>query len=280
MPYLGCLLYNVLVPSVIRHILDFSSILFAMLLMAWPCILPSSPLLSSTSSAVLFVALPHVLPFLLLSSFLLSSTVNTPYTYAPFHHIWNTQLLSFFFLSLVSLILLHTLSSYLLVLQIYFGALIFPFLSLDFCSCRLDTQTSYIFNTLFLAFSLVLPLTKWEHAFLWAGCSWYYGIVVETLWQYLRSIDRMLNFANLLLCLLGCKIFTQPDAYFPTDYYSNLAWDDLITLQVQVDKRNLMEFLLFSIHYLYNYYMVCALLSHTHVIYHVTSCDVILWLWL
>jgi len=41
---------------------------------------------------------------------------------------------------------------------------------------------------------------------------------------------------------------------------SNLACDDLITLQVQVDKKNLIEFLLFSIHYLYNYYMVCALL--------------------
>jgi len=35
-----------------------------------------------------------------------------------------------------------------------------------------------------------------------------------------------------------------------------------------------MEFLLDSIHYLYNYYMVCALLFHTH---HVTpSCDVTL----
>jgi len=36
-----------------------------------------------------------------------------------------------------------------------------------------------------------------------------------------------------------------------------------------------MEFLLFSIYYLYNYYMVCVLLSYTH---HVTfpSCDVTL----
>jgi len=31
-----------------------------------------------------------------------------------------------------------------------------------------------------------------------------------------------------------------------------------------------MEFLLDFLHYLYNYYMVCALLSHTH---HVTPCD-------
>jgi len=36
--------------------------------------------------------------------------------------------------------------------------------------------------------------------------------------------------------------------------------------------ENLMEFLLFSVYYLYNYYMVCALLSHTHHVtfHHVT----------
>ena len=56
---------------------------------------------------------------------------------------------------------------------------------------------------------------------------------------------------------------------------SDLAWDDLITLQVQVDKKNSIEFPFDSVHYLYNYYMVCALLFHT---YHVTlSCDMILW---
>jgi len=38
-----------------------------------------------------------------------------------------------------------------------------------------------------------------------------------------------------------------------------------------------MEFLLDFLHYLYNYYMVCALLFHTyHVTHHVTSCDVTL----
>jgi len=37
------------------------------------------------------------------------------------------------------------------------------------------------------------------------------------------------------------------------------------------DKENSIEFLLDFLHYLYNYYMVCALLSHTyHVTYHVT----------
>jgi len=36
-----------------------------------------------------------------------------------------------------------------------------------------------------------------------------------------------------------------------------------------------MEFLLDFLHYLYNYYMVCALLSHAyHVTHHVTSCHV------
>jgi len=56
-----------------------------------------------------------------------------------------------------------------------------------------------------------------------------------------------------------------------------LSLDDLITLQVRVDKENSIEFLLFSVHYLYNYYMVCALFSHTyHVTHHVTSnCDLL-----
>ena len=42
------------------------------------------------------------------------------------------------------------------------------------------------------------------------------------------------------------------------------------------DKKNLIEFLLDFLHYLYNYYMVCALLSHTyHVMWHCDflSCD-------
>jgi len=43
------------------------------------------------------------------------------------------------------------------------------------------------------------------------------------------------------------------------------------------NKENLMEFPLDSLHYLYNYYMVCALLFHAyHVTYHVTSRDVTL----
>jgi len=35
-----------------------------------------------------------------------------------------------------------------------------------------------------------------------------------------------------------------------------------------------MEFLLDFLYYLYNYYMVCALFSHTH---YVISCDITLW---
>jgi len=43
------------------------------------------------------------------------------------------------------------------------------------------------------------------------------------------------------------------------------------------NKKNSIEFSLDFLHYLYNYYMVCALFSHTyHVTHHVTSCDVML----
>jgi len=43
------------------------------------------------------------------------------------------------------------------------------------------------------------------------------------------------------------------------------------------DKENLIEFPLDFLYYLYNYYMVCALFSHTyHVTHHVTSCDLML----
>ena len=53
--------------------------------------------------------------------------------------------------------------------------------------------------------------------------------------------------------------------------YKNLDWDALEPLLVWVDKKNSMEFPLGSVHYLYNYYMVCVLLSYT---YHVTLlCD-------
>ena len=48
-------------------------------------------------------------------------------------------------------------------------------------------------------------------------------------------------------------------------------------LCLTIDKENLMKFPLFPVHYLYNYYMVCALLFHTyHVTHHVMSCDMTL----
>jgi len=41
------------------------------------------------------------------------------------------------------------------------------------------------------------------------------------------------------------------------------------------DKENSIEFPLDFLHYLYNYYMVCALFSHVyHMTRHVTSCDI------
>jgi len=39
-----------------------------------------------------------------------------------------------------------------------------------------------------------------------------------------------------------------------------------------IDKENSIEFPLDFLHYLYNYYIVCALLSHA---YHVMSCDTV-----
>jgi len=49
------------------------------------------------------------------------------------------------------------------------------------------------------------------------------------------------------------------------------------TLCSAIDKENSIEFLLDFLHYLYNYYMVCALSSHSHyVTSHVTPCDVTL----
>ena len=44
-----------------------------------------------------------------------------------------------------------------------------------------------------------------------------------------------------------------------------------------IDKENSIEFPFNFLHYLYNYYMVYALLSHAyHVTHHVMLCDVIL----
>ena len=50
-------------------------------------------------------------------------------------------------------------------------------------------------------------------------------------------------------------------------------------LCLAIDKKNSIKFLLDFLHYLYNYYMVCALFSHayymTHVMWHcdILSCD-------
>jgi len=44
-----------------------------------------------------------------------------------------------------------------------------------------------------------------------------------------------------------------------------------------IDKENSIEFLLDFLYYLYNYYMVCVLLSYAyHVTHHVMSCDMML----
>jgi len=62
-----------------------------------------------------------------------------------------------------------------------------------------------------------------------------------------------------------------------------LSLDDLITLQVQVDKENLIKFPLFSVYYLYNYYMVYVLFSHSYhvtTLYDIIYCDCDPWSWL
>ena len=54
---------------------------------------------------------------------------------------------------------------------------------------------------------------------------------------------------------------------------SNLAWDDLITLQVQVDKKNLMEFLLdFSILLVQLLHGLCTVFPHPSCDINVTWC--------
>ena len=51
---------------------------------------------------------------------------------------------------------------------------------------------------------------------------------------------------------------------------NNLAWDDLDTLLIQVDKENLIEFPFDFLHYIYNYYCGYALHHRPHVTCHVT----------
>ena len=79
---------------------------------------------------------------------------------------------------------------------------------------------------------------------------------------------------------VGVQHYTLVDQiiwHFAIAHCSDLAWDNLITLQVQVDKENSMEFPLDFLHYLYNYYMVCALPSCSS---HVTKSHDVTWLWL
>jgi len=45
--------------------------------------------------------------------------------------------------------------------------------------------------------------------------------------------------------------------------YKDLDWDILELLLVWVNKENLMEFPLNFLYYLYNYYIVCILSSHS-----------------
>jgi len=73
---------------------------------------------------------------------------------------------------------------------------------------------------------------------------------------------------------LYIKVASDHDDYQPSVRLANSkAGIKPTTPLLAFDKENSIEFLLDFLHYLYNYYMVCALFSHA---YHVTSCDVML----
>jgi len=141
------------------------------------------PLLGTSASSFLF-------------SFLFSSIKNTLYICALSLCIYNICFSTPLVLSLASLTPLHTSSLYLLEFWIYFEELVFPFFSPFSCNVELSVWTPRTSSTLFFVFLLTLPLVKWGHTFVWASCSWCYGIVIETLWRYLRGMDVMLNPAN------------------------------------------------------------------------------------
>ena len=67
-------------------------------------------------------------------------------------------------------------------------------------------------------------------------------------------------------------LFSSYNGPHDSEQYKALAIMTLNPLQVQVNKENLMEFLLDILYYLYNYYMVCALISHTYhvILSHIT----------
>ena len=88
------------------------------------------------------------------------------------------------------------------------------------------------------------------------------------------NLKRSLSFGILRTGAMVKAFFSISKAFCcsipKVQVYSDLVWDDLTALLVWVNKENLMEFLFNSVHYLYIYYMVCALLSHAH---HVMSPD-------
>jgi len=93
--------------------------------------------------------------------------------------------------------------------------------------------------------------------------------------SYFLSSSFLLCSYNIMLKILlnaGLVIEHNKSKYF------------LIPLLIWVNKENSMEFLLFSVYYLYNYYMVCILLFHLiiwHIMWHdtVTSCHVTVTMW-
>ena len=126
-------------------------------------------------------------------------------------------------------------------------------------------------STRFILRKIVANNTTW----LWGQVS----VIVPKLGTILPpSIPNWLTSSLKPRAWLYMEVATDHNNQWPRVDINNLAWDDLDTLLIQVDKENSMKFLLNFLHYLYNYYMVCALSSYTPMWPgHVTSPDCDLW---
>ena len=86
------------------------------------------------------------------------------------------------------------------------------------------------------------------------------GRFIEFLWTEAKNT---LNHSNSLSALEQQREYVRV-----ANFWARIKPTTLCSV---IDKENLIEFLLDFLYYLYNYYMVCALLSHTyHVTHHVT----------
>ena len=162
-----------------------------------------------------------------------------------------------------------------------------PSLDVSYCSASHDSGFVNI-SARFLAKGIYSKLTspdftlsfaKWCLILMCFVYQWFFPLVVFAIDPWLSAKIGIgvhpgspISFRNLVNHTAWAV--TLVNAIYSV-FCSDLAWDDLITFQAQVDKENSMELPLDSVYYLYNYYMVCALLFYTH---HITPLyNVILW---